>query len=149
MIFVCPEKSINAETVYNEYSVYAINSENDDMRWIEFTHIYEEIPTNIKEEFIAKKVFESYFNEGHSYYVPKNVEINSLYYENGHLYLNISSEVLNYGGNFHENILKAEITRNALEIENVEKFTLLIDNKVGLLTEGGSIISATKESFDK
>ncbi len=77
-------------------------------------------------------------------FVPEGTRLLSTMIICDTLYVNVSSEIKNYGGIYYEKHLMAQIVRTGLEINGVDKVTLLIDGEISLLNEGSLLYKATK-----
>ena len=87
-------------------------------------------------------IFSDIFDNSHDlYYVPHGVSVLDVFFhtEYTHLVLNLSPEVLNYGGTHFEWEFVQILLINAASIEEVGYFTVLIDGQRRYLPEGTKI----------
>ncbi|MCL2376824.1 MAG: hypothetical protein FWC76_05440 [Defluviitaleaceae bacterium] len=90
----------------------------------------------------ALLVFSEIFdNADNLYYVPLDVRVFDVFFhaEYAHLVINLSPEVLNYGGTHFEWEFVRILLINASSIEGVGYFTVLIDGQRRCLPEGTEI----------
>ena len=80
-------------------------------------------------------LFENYF-ASENISAPKNVSVLGIKIDGGHLILNVSAEILNYGGNANERELIKELLDTAASVEGVTAFTLLVSGELVTLPEG-------------
>ncbi len=129
LIFAFPEK-VKADTgnifylTFNEY-----DEEN-------FSVVNINFEDNLNEAQKAELIFTEMLNNEKVTFVPENTKLLSTYFKNGHLILNLSPEIMNYGGNYYEECLIKQFTKTALDIPGVNALTLLIDGKLTYLPEG-------------
>ena len=83
----------------------------------------------------------TYFFETVTYAMPEGVRVLDVTLDNGHLILNVSEDIMQYGGNTNEHALIAQMIRAALSLIGVEKLTLLIEGELRYLPEGRIIES--------
>ena len=83
-------------------------------------------------------VFDNLFRE-HSYCIPPHVRVLNARVEGGVLTLDVSGDILLYGGSAYEANLKAQILRNSYGIPGVNKVTLSIGGQYRPLPEGNEI----------
>lgn len=127
------------------YTVYTITHVEDIFNEIECNTFFEEenkiTTNNLSTKELAELVFSDYFDEEicKSSYLPKGAKFLNIFLDDKHLFVNVSDDILKYGGNFYENNLRAELIKNALEIDGVDYFTLLIEGETRFLTEGSEI----------
>ena len=87
---------------------------------------------------IAEILFTNLFENvsGKISLMPEDVKLLGVEISDGTLNLNVSSEILGYGGTAYENALAGQIMRTASEIDGVTKLSLLIDGEIRPLCEG-------------
>lgn len=83
----------------------------------------------------AYLVFDYFFDRA-AYCVPEGVSVLGVKIEDGCLWLNVSAEILAYGGNTFERALIAQCYKTATALPGVERLTLLVDSIVQTLPEG-------------
>jgi len=72
-----------------------------------------------------------------TYTYPENISVLSINYLFGHISINLSGEFGNFGGgSMLETIYLTQIVKTLLDIEGVEKVTLLVDGLTGNTPEG-------------
>ncbi len=91
----------------------------------------------------AFAVFERFFADEDISFKPDGVRVIGTDVRDGHLTLNVSSDINQYGGAYYEVALKSQIIRTALNIDGVDAITLLIDGGVRTLAEGSVIRAET------
>ena len=87
-------------------------------------------------------LFESLFRNGDSMgwpILPRNVRVLEAVIVDETLILNVSEEVLNYGGTAYERAFAAELAMNALTFPQVKRLTLLIQGEKSSLPEGSML----------
>ena len=91
----------------------------------------------------ANVIFSNLFSCENAYFIPENIKILNIYDMKGHLILDVSLDINKYGGTYYEKRLATQIIRNALDIDGINKVTLLIDGKLQALNEGTTIEEET------
>ncbi|MDR1665173.1 MAG: GerMN domain-containing protein, partial [Clostridiales bacterium] len=86
----------------------------------------------------ARRLFECFF-ETAAYCVPSDVRVLSAEMDGDCLVLNVSEDILCYGGNAYETALIAQCEKNAAALPGVEYFTLLIEGELQSLAEGRTV----------
>jgi len=86
----------------------------------------------------ATAIFESFFQEGPEW-VPAGVEVRGASLNEGLLTVDVSEEILNYGGNAFEAELVAELAAVAATVPGAEHFSLIIEGQRSPLAEGYTI----------
>ncbi len=77
-------------------------------------------------------------------YIPKDTKLLDVALNNDSLQINVSKEILNYGGTAWEENLKKQILHTAFSIPGVNRFTLFIEGAEGILTEGTRLVLTEK-----
>jgi hypothetical protein len=93
----------------------------------------------------ARLVFEDFFAAA-AYCVPEGVRVLSVEIDEDCLILDVSGDILRYGGNAYERALVAQCVRTALALPGVEYFTLLVEGELQPLTEGRTVEKYTENS---
>lgn len=89
-----------------------------------------------KAEHLFNKLFSESIREN-TYNFPKSISINSIIFIDDLLVLDVSEEILNYnGGSYNELILKSQIVKTALNIEGINRITLLIEGDIAQFKKG-------------
>ena len=116
--------------------IYLIDGEETDgYHWICNTIEFEGFFTHEEKAFI---VFSCLFNMS-PYCVPDGVRVRGVKIENDCLTVNVSEEILLYGGCAYENALAAQCIKTAAALPSVKKLTLLIGSILRPLPEGTMI----------
>ncbi len=136
IIFLFPQK-VKAEKGYVSYINF---DENGNEIWA--TNELD-LENNLSKEEISTKIFENLLNDKNEMFIPEGTKLLTLVINDGHLVLNVSDEIKNYGGCYYELCLKKQIIKTALSIPNINKVTLLIENSVEYLPEGSFIVNET------
>ena len=85
-----------------------------------------------------RTAFEHFFRYG-CYGVPENVKVLDVSLLEGLLTVNVSKDILSYGGSAFERALVEQLTKIAAEIPGTERFTLTIDGVLRPLIQGTEI----------
>lgn len=89
-------------------------------------------------------LFQAFFEGEHVGFVPDGVRLLNVQSKNGVLYVDVSREILAYGGSYYERCLISQIVRTALDMDGVDSVTLLIEGEVCALAEGSFIDGESK-----
>ena len=89
----------------------------------------------------ARMAFEYFFRYG-KYGVPQGVEVLSIEMADGLLTVDVSEDILGYGGSAFERALVAQLKQIASDIPGADSLTLLIEGEEGLLVQGTAIYRA-------
>ena len=122
-------------------SIPIIETEIDDeFQWIR-------IPlTDISPSF-ADAAYRLFFSKA-GYGVPEDVTVLSIVIENGLLTLDVSENILSFGGgNAFEFALTSQLLAIAAEIPEVERFSLAIEGEMRHLPEGSELIEIPLYEF--
>ncbi len=87
----------------------------------------------------ARKLFQAMFDSRLVSFKPDNVLVLGATIEDEVLRLNLSKEILNYGGAYYEERLTEQLKRTALSIDGVSKLILLIEGEEAPLSEGTEV----------
>ena len=101
-----------------------------------------DISARLSVEVKAMQIFSEIFDNSHERnYIPHSVRVLDTFFhkEYAHLVLNLSPEVLNYGGTHFEWHFVQILLMNAANMEEVGYFTVLIDGQLQYLPEGTKI----------
>ena len=96
------------------------------------------IPAADTAEMHALTAFEHFFRYG-SYGIPHNVKVLNVSLANGLLTVDVSADILSYGGSAFERALAEQLIKIAAEIPSAEKFTLTTDGVLRPLIYGTEI----------
>ena len=91
----------------------------------------------------AYLLLDDFFTAGLVSSAPRGVSVIGVKIEGDLLTVNLSRQILNYGGTANENILLAQFLKTALDIPGIRKVTLLVDSFLRPLPEGSMIREAT------
>lgn len=80
-------------------------------------------------------------------FIPKNVTVTNILYINGSLDIELSEDILDYGGTAWEIAMVDQILATVFSIEEIERFTLLIKGDRKILVEGTIINEYTREKW--
>jgi len=102
------------------------------------------VPANLPVQYQAWVVFSEIFERGEFDFVPRDVRVIGVDFEPAHgiLTLNLSHEVLNYGGTYFEERFTQKLIKNALNLPDVRYFTLLVEGELQEFPEGVKIYLA-------
>ena len=150
LIFIFPQ-SIGAQELDRlQIFFYEIDSDNEDaLNYYDIT-----IPSWLSVEnralIIFSEIFDN-FNPDIMIFVPPNVQILDVFFhaEYSHLVLNLSSDILNYGGTYFEDKLINKLLINAATIPEVGYFSVLIDGQRQCFPEGTSILNNSLALFNR
>jgi len=94
------------------------------------------IPAWLTIENRALVVFKQVFDK--TVFVPQGVKVLDVFFHNeyAHLVINLSAEILNYGGTYFEYRLVTKLLMNASGIRGVGYFSIMIDGQWRYLPEG-------------
>lgn len=96
---------------------------------------YIELPEVETAKEHAMVAFKNFFEYG-QYCVPTDVEVLTITLNNGHLILNVSKEIWEYGGSAFEIALVEQLLKIASTVPEVSEFTLKIEGIVQPLVQG-------------
>ncbi|GKX28130.1 hypothetical protein SH1V18_06100 [Vallitalea longa] len=82
-------------------------------------------------------------------FIPFGVKITNILYINGSLEIQISRNILNYGGTATEDALVNQILATVFDFEEINEFTLFIEDNDDLLVEGTSINKYTRNDWEE
>ncbi|MDR1532448.1 MAG: GerMN domain-containing protein [Clostridiales bacterium] len=141
LIFTFPQKA-GAE------SVYLINYLAFDENGREYWTTGEVYTEAIDSGQIAYSVFSAMFGGENTYCIPAGVTVLGTEIREGNLFLDLSAEILDYGGSFYEERLKAQLISTALGLPGVASLSLLVNGRRAGLSEGGEIWGADSFSLE-
>jgi len=95
----------------------------------------------------AFALFKAFFTSELPSSVPGGTRLLQAYVIEGELFLNVSEEILQYGGTYNETIIKEQIFRTARELDGADTITLLIEGWETPLTEGTLISHVSLPTF--
>ncbi len=87
----------------------------------------------------AYAVFTKLFTYPYNAYIPDNTKLISVVLNDRVLILNVSEDILKYGGSYNETRIKELILKNAFVLDEVDKVTLLVNGEYVPLPEGSEI----------
>ena len=135
-MFVFPQKV--GDIAFDELQIFYYRAINSDEVVMSSYPII--IPARLTTEQRALLIFTEVFEDSLSkkLFVPKNVKVLDVFfdYESTHLILNLSQDILNYGGTYFEDKLVSILLANAAALPEVGYFTVLIEGKRLHLPEG-------------
>ncbi len=127
---------------------YYVFDENGHERFIEdiieFEHQGND-EANIK--YGLQELFDNHRNLNSA--VPEGVIIKRILYINGSLDVEVSKDIMNYGGTAREVEMVNQILATVFAYDKVEKFTLLIQENGKLLVEGTEINGYTRDEWEE
>ena len=149
LIFVFPQNIGAQELTRLQIFFYEIDEEGEEA--LNYYHIT--IPARLSVEHRALVIFSEIFdnfNPGKMIYVPPDVRILDIFFhaEYAHLILNLSADILNYGGTHFEYRLINKLLINAAGIEEVGYFSVWIDGQRRYFPEGTEILNNSLALFN-
>jgi germination protein M len=102
---------------------------------------------NVEENI--RYTLQALFDNDKDYYsfVPKDVTITNILYINGSLEVEVSEDILNYGGTAREISMVDQILATVFDNKEIEKFSLFIEGDREVLNEGTSIKEYTRDEW--
>lgn len=94
-------------------------------------------------------ILECLFNNEEKFYsfIPEGVTITNILYINGELDVEVSEDILNYGGTAREISMVDQILATVFSYDEVNTFTLYIEEEREYLVEGMSINKYTRDKW--
>ncbi len=92
-----------------------------------------------KASILFENLFYKWNREGVWTAVPRNTTLIGLQLAEGHLVINVSKEIKEYGGSSWEQMVEIQLLDTAFSLPTVEQVTLLIEGKLDALPEGTQI----------
>lgn len=149
LIFIFPQ-SIGAQDLDKlQIFYYIVDDDGEDI--LNYYHI--SIPawlcTQNRALIVFTEIFDN-FNPDKMIYVPPGVRIlNIIFCEyTAHLTINLSTEILNYGGTHFEYRLVNKLLKNTVSIHGVSYLTILIDSQHQYFPEGMEIFNFQLLTFN-
>ena len=143
LLFGCLCLSEPPDETFNTRYIYEITAEADPQGhayvWTRRALLFEKDAYTQEEEAFA--VFADFFGNGF-FCVPEKVKLLAAEIENGCLILNVSEDILRYGGNAYERALVLQLMKTASSFPGIEYLTLLIEGESHPLTEGRIIYNS-------
>ncbi|MCL2855131.1 MAG: GerMN domain-containing protein [Defluviitaleaceae bacterium] len=105
----------------------------------DFAYYNMTVPAYFTTEQQAWVVFSKIFNNinpDKMTFVPPNVQILNIWFENGALTLNLSSDVIKYGGTYFEHRFVEKLLKNAAQLPASHYITILTEGRARHLPEG-------------
>ncbi len=84
----------------------------------------------------VEEVFNSYFENEKVAFIPEGTKLLKAVIIDDHLIIDVNENIKHYGGTFNEIHLKSQLTKTALQIPKVNKFTMYIEGTLQPLPEG-------------
>ena len=149
LIFIFPQNIGAQELDKLQIFYYEIDGDGEEM--LAYYHII--IPAWLSVENRALIIFSEIFdnhNPSKMIYAPPNVQILGISFHatDSHLILNLSPDILNYGGTHFEYKLIHKLLANAANITNVNYLTILIDGQRQYFPEGTLIFNSPLSIFN-
>ena len=140
LIFAFPQGVGAAESDKLTIFFYEIGDDGEDV----ISSYIIAIPPHLSVEARAMLIFSEIFDNANSdkmIYAPRDVRILDVFFhrEYAHLVLNLSSEVMNYGGTHFEWQFVRKLIANAASIREVGYLSVLVDGQRRYLPEGTKI----------
>lgn len=111
---------------------------------IEFDH---QGNTEANLQFTLQRLFDN--QDDHYSAIPEGVSIIQLLYINGSLDVEVSKDIMNYGGTAREVAMVNQILATVFAYEDIETVTLLIEENGKLLVEGTEVNGYTREEWEE
>ncbi|MDR2183036.1 MAG: GerMN domain-containing protein [Clostridiales bacterium] len=149
LIFIFPQ-SVGAEELDRlQIFFFEIGDDGEDV--LNYYHIA--VPSRLSVEDRAIVVFSEIFDNADAdkmIYAPPQVRILDIIFHGAasHLVVNLSAEILNYGGTHFEDRLIYKLLINAAGIGNVAYLTILIDGRPQYFPEGTIILKNSLALFN-
>lgn len=138
ILFAFPQKA-HAENYRVHYM--AFDQENESI-WITNNITIEGRTKNEEIKLLFNILFIGSAGYPETYRFPKGTNALKATLTGDSLNLCVSPEILNYGGSFHEQMIRSQIIKTALDIEGVNKVSLYINGEQPFLAEGSRIYMA-------
>ncbi|WP_304943418.1 GerMN domain-containing protein [Vallitalea guaymasensis] len=88
-------------------------------------------------------------NKGHYSFIPEEVTITNILFINGSLEIEVSEDILNYGGTAREISMVDQILATVFSVNDIEEFSLFIEGDREVLNEGTSIKEYTRDEWEE
>ncbi|GMQ59461.1 hypothetical protein AN1V17_38580 [Vallitalea sediminicola] len=88
-------------------------------------------------------------NEVYYSFIPNEVTITNILFINGSLELEVSENILNYGGTAREISMVDQILATVFNNEEIDEFSLFIEGGRDFLNEGTSINKYTRDEWEE
>lgn len=111
---------------------------------IEFTcnkNIEEDIIYTLKQLFSNEHILTTF--------IPNGVRVTNILYINNSLEIEISNELLDYGGTMRENMLIDQILATIFDFDEINELTIYIEDSDNLFVEGTSIEKYTRNDWEE
>ena len=137
LLFIFPQELYSPETETIEIFFYEVSEQGEDVLSSYILTIPYWLNTQQRAFIVFNEIFNN-FDPEKMIYVPPDVQVLDVFFHpyDAHLILNVSSEILNYGGTHFEDRLVTKLIKNAGNIPGVGYFTVLIDGQREYLPEG-------------
>lgn len=80
-------------------------------------------------------------------FIPEGVNVSNILYINGSLYVEVSSDMLNYGGNMRESAIVNQLLCTVFSFDEVNDFTFEVEGDREFLVEGTIINGYTRDKW--
>ncbi|MCT4685863.1 GerMN domain-containing protein [Vallitalea sp.] len=88
-------------------------------------------------------------NEGYYSFIPEKVTITNILFINGSLEIEVSEDMLNYGGTAREISMVDQILATVFANNEIEEFSLFIEGDREVLNEGTTIKEYTRDEWEE
>jgi len=140
LIFIFPQGIGAQETDNLQIFFYQIDDDGEEVLAYYLITIPAWLSTEHRALVIFSEIFDN-FNPDKMIYAPPNVRILDIFFHasNSHLILNLSADILNFGGTHFEYRLIHKLLINAAGIKEVDSLTILIDGQRQYFPEGTKV----------
>ncbi|MCL2573857.1 MAG: GerMN domain-containing protein [Defluviitaleaceae bacterium] len=149
IIFAFPQSVGSGELDMLKVFFYEISEDGHDV--MNYYNIIIPVWLSVEQRAIIvfTEIFDN-FNPDEMIYAPPNVQVLDVVFdaENAHLIVNLSLDILNYGGTYFEHLLITKLMTNAANITNVNYFTILINSEPRYFPEGTTILKNSLAFFN-
>lgn len=137
LLFIFPQKLHSPETETINVFFYEVSNQGEDILSSYSITIPYWLNTQQRAFIVFNEIFNN-FDPDKMIYAPPNVQVLDVFFHpyEAHLILNVSDEILNYGGTHFEYRLVNKLLKNAGNIPGVGYFTVLIEGRREHLPEG-------------
>ena len=148
LLFIFPQRIGAQELDRLQIFFYEIDAAGEEV----LNYYYITIPARLSVEHRALVIFSEIFdnyNPNKMVFVPPDVRILDVLFLAGssHLILNLSSDILNFGGTHFEYKLIHKLLTNAAGVGEAAYFTILIDGQNQYFPEGALILNNSLHYF--
>ncbi len=129
-IFIFPQKVRAAE----EGTLYILDFDREGQPFWQTKPV--DLPLEESMEEQAQALFEALLADPDLGFMPENVQVLGTFYAEGHLFVNLSQAITQYGGGYTEKCLTAQLANTGFSLSGVESVTLLVEGQLTYLPEG-------------